>query len=645
MVAASLHFGTVKNQIAHATAGDNVMGWLWADPIGWTSVNSANPGACASAPCGSYGLNLNISTREINGFAWNDSAGWICFGTSCAAVPASCGSVPPAGLMKAWIDPVGSPAPATVEVHGWANICNLGTSGWISLNCQESPGSGGVGCPALAYKYRAVFVSDPTSSFQGNFGNPLPPPDLASYGWNGNDDGTGYGYVDFRMMRLNSPENTAPLCADGIDNNLNGKVDCADPVCAASPVFCPSTENTPAKCTNLIDDDLNAAIDCADGACLATGVCHVGIDESSSGGLTSYIIPAGTTAGSSGLILGASPVAVDYCMDGIDNNGFGGVDCSDASCLANPICAVLAPGGDVGTLNPAADAALIHYLCSDGRDNGKQDGLIDCADASCLAMDPACTPAWIQAKFGNVYAQQGITAPTSSAATYCLTSGGAITGFGGATCKESSPSQSLPTTGTGYKGTLGSLDIAGILAGRYGTVVPIATDIGIPAILSGKVYYRDGDLTLNAKTFQNGSGTTRGNGLLVVNGTLTVNGNIGYLAETLPTSIRDLSSFGVIVKKNALGLGGNIVISPGVTTVSGAYFAEGMISTGTFDPAADSALRILGLMAAHQFNLQRKYRNILTPAESFTFDGRAVANPPPGMQEVGKSLPASKDAF
>jgi len=50
-------------------------------------------------------------------------------------------------------------------------------------------------------------------------------------------------------------------------------------------------------------------------------------------------------------------------------------------------------------------------------------------------------------------------------------------------------------------------------------------------------------------------------------------------------------------------------------------------------------------MAARQFHLQRVYPSSTIAAETFTQDGRAVANPPPGMAEIGKSLPVQKDAF
>lgn len=686
MLVAFVQHSRITSREAHASVTDNLMGWIWADPIGWTSVNSANPGACSTPPCGSYGLNVDVNPasptyRQINGFAWNDSAGWICFGSTCSAFPLVCGSVPPAGAMKATIDPVGAPAPVTVEVRGWANVCNLKDKGWISLNCADVLG----GCPA--YPYRVKFI--PAT---GYFGNPAPPPDVESYAWNGNSDLTGYGYLDFRNVRLNNPENDAIRCANGFDDNVNGKIDCAETSCAA---FCPSFENTPILCSDHIDNDGNGKVDCADSACQSlvvcaetptntnqnpTGrnVCADGLDNNGNAlvdcadlmcgtyagclpetSTKSYMITltasscGGTGCGVGGGGGGGGTITLSTCQDGLDNNAGGGTDCADPGCSASPVCAVAATPGDVAGIDPIpANIALLNYLCSDGFDNGKTDGKVDCADASCLAKAPICSPIWLQVKYGNIYAQQGIKgeSATTSKATYCLVSNGLIAGFVSQSgCTEpTTGSLTLPTSGTGYKGTLGSLDINGILRGQYGPVVTIASGAPLPDVLAGKVYRVAGNATLGATIFKNSSGNTRGNGLLFVDGgNLTITGNLEYLAtETLPTSIRNLASFGVIVRKNPLtGAGGDVFINPTVSKISGAYFVEGTIHTGTSGGADPTRLDIFGLIAAHKFNLQRTYRSTTNAAETFIFDGRAVAHPPPGMQEVGKSLPASKDAF
>lgn len=604
MVIASFQFGDLRNNVANATLGPafNMSGWIWADPIGWTSVNSDDPGACGTPPCGSYGLQLDVATRKIKGFAWNDYAGWICFGESCAAVPASCGSVPPSGAMEAHVDPAGL---GTLGVHGWANVCNLKDNGWISLNCSEPGACGG------AYPYSVKYVTG-----TGYFGNPTPPPALESYAWNGNADATGFGYMDFRNVRVTSPESVAAgNCADGLDNNVNGKIDCADSGCSTAPTC---QENTNPSCSDGIDNNLNGLIDCQEASCRTGGFggCDV------------------TEAG--------------HCADLKDNDGNGLLDCADPACAADPIC-LAPPGSEPVCVDAVTGAPKGTFACCHDTIDNDSNGAMDCADINCQKYEPSCLPARVEAKFGSIYSKGDISA-TSGTASFCLTAVGGITGFSSLSgCTEpTAPSYTLPSGSAGYKGTLGSLDIAGILAGHYGVVKTISgpdVTASIDSVLGGKVYYISGNATLGAKTFQNGSGTIKGSGLLVVEGDLTITGDVACAAENLPTYLRNLTSFGVIVKKNAAGLGGNIHIAASVGKLCGAFFAEDQVYTGTTGATDLVPLEVSGLMAARKFNLERKYRSVTVAAETFVFDGRAVANPPPGMSEVGKSLPTPKDAF
>lgn len=589
MVVASLQYGAERFP-AQASAAENLMGWIWSDPSGWISVNSDNVGACSPGPCGTYGVNLNPSTRAINGFAWSDVAGWICFGTSCSATPA-CNGTPPAGALTASLDP----GPGTVQAHGWAKVCNLGDDGWVSLNCAE-PGV----CAAVSPYYKVVFKAS-----TGYFADAAVPG--TSFAWNGTSIGTGYGYFDFQQVRTR--QEGPPLCADNLDNDLNGLKDCQESSCSAAP----NCAETPANgnCGDAIDNDLDGPIDCQEVACKPDPVCA----ETAANG--------------------------NKCEDGIDDDGDGQIDCVDGGCAGYPTCTLV---------GEAACGAGLDPCCSDALDN-EPDGTTDCDDNDCLAA-PVCTPAWLEAKFGNVYAQKGITGETppspdqpASSATYCLTTQGTITGFQSeAGCAEAgSQPLTLPKSSTGYTGTLGSLDIDGILSGRYGRVVDYTGFL--PDVLDGKVYKAVGNVTLGSKQFQNGSGATqRGNGLLIVEGNLTITGDLSYQSNVLSQYLRNLASFGVIVKKNAFGAGGNININPGVRNLVGAFFAEDSINTGTTG-GTDQPLRVLGLMAAYRLNLQRNYKDPNLAAETVIFDGRAVANPPPGMQEISKSLPTSKDAF
>jgi hypothetical protein len=82
------------------------------------------------------------------------------------------------------------------------------------------------------------------------------------------------------------------ICGNGIDDNSNGLIDCADMACSALSQ-CASTSTPPAEiCGNGIDDNSNGLIDCADAACSAlsacsntpvNAVCGNGLDDDSDG--------------------------------------------------------------------------------------------------------------------------------------------------------------------------------------------------------------------------------------------------------------------------------------------------------------------------------------------------------------------------
>ncbi len=603
MALASLQFGAIHHP-AQATVSDNVMGFAWSDPLGWISMNDQNAGACGGGGCGTYGVNVDPSSRLMTGWAWSDQVGWMCFGSTCTNASCQNDITDPLGLTNA---PDGFAPKAnldagagTVQVRGWAKMCALASKGWVSLNCSDPGFCGGV------FPYKVIYASPAKAFYTGVHSPPLPT-NITSLGWNSDAGGTGLGYFDFQYLTLNTPPES--ICADGIDNDLNG------------------------------------AIDCADAACLPNPVCAL---------LESQCLSLAPTA----------PQIHACCSNGGDdtNPADGLVDCADPDCSAkDPACAPpVVPESQCLSNSPTL--AQIHSCCSDNVDNTvAANGAVDCADADCQATDPQCTPAWLQTQFGNVYSQQGIQGSTlkSSTASYCLTSQGAITGFASDKgCVEAAGSQlNLPKSASGYKGTLGSLDIQGILAGRYGKVIELGNNVDVTGVfpaagaLAGKIYHATGNVTLGAKTYSNGSGPTdRGNGLLIVEGNLTITGNQGYAPTLGIQYLRELASVGFIVKKTLLGSGGNLSINPTVSQVVGVSFVENAISTGTACPGnpvcpADTQLNILGLIAAHQINLERNFRDPLRPAELIQFDGRGVANPPPGLADVAKSLPSSKDAF
>jgi hypothetical protein len=140
-------------------------------------------------------------------------------------------------------------------------------------------------------------------------------------------------------------------CANGRDDNCDGRADCADLLCARAPNCGPCTPTGPEVCADGVDNDCNGAVDCVDAECRATPVCGM-------------CVPTGPETG---------PVA---CGDGRDNDCDSRVDCASPGCAMEPRCFMCVPTGPEGA------------ACVDGRDNDCN-GQIDCADPAC-AMQPGC---------------------------------------------------------------------------------------------------------------------------------------------------------------------------------------------------------------------------------------------------------------
>ncbi len=190
---------------------------------------------------------------------------------------------------------------------------------------------------------------------------------------------------------------TETSCGDGKDNDCDGKIDCADPdcgglscgtnskTCHAAVCTCLASGAAPAAtetvCNDGLDNNCDGKTDCADTTACATGTAC------GTGGAT-CAAAACACSGNGGV---AQPAGETACSDGFDNDCDGLVDCADPqcstlSCGANgktchsTVCTCLASG--------AAPAAS-ETSCTDGVDNNC-DGKVDCADTTACAAGTTC---------------------------------------------------------------------------------------------------------------------------------------------------------------------------------------------------------------------------------------------------------------
>jgi hypothetical protein len=153
-------------------------------------------------------------------------------------------------------------------------------------------------------------------------------------------------------------ESGPEACADGVDNDNDGWIDCVDLDCQPGGEPNPSCvpdgqpEADDNRCADGIDNDENGFKDCADFSCSDNPDVTVCPSEDSD----------------------------DVCDDEIDNDGNGFTDCDDFSCSMNPMVTVCG-GGGTGGMGPEDNAAA----CSDNVDNDG-DTFIDCVDFDCDAF-------------------------------------------------------------------------------------------------------------------------------------------------------------------------------------------------------------------------------------------------------------------
>lgn len=171
------------------------------------------------------------------------------------------------------------------------------------------------------------------------------------------------GVAALGLLLAAPPASAETNCADSLDNDGNGLVDCRDPGCTLPPgstACCAGrSAESGAQCVDGIDNDCDGTADCFDPACADYRFRPAGVAQElgcSAGGARENMYEADWPTLDS----------TDSCEDGLDNDGNGRTDCADLSCTRSSAACVRVPEG----------------YCADGLDNDS-DGNADCDDPDC----------------------------------------------------------------------------------------------------------------------------------------------------------------------------------------------------------------------------------------------------------------------
>lgn len=414
-----------------------------------------------------------------------------------------------------------------------------------------------------------------------------------------------------------------------------------------------------ADCFDGLDNDLDRAVDCADPDCAEA--------EHPDGQRTcraEYI-----------------PRERDFCLDGIDNDGDGVSDCADPECRNRAgLCDganFLVGHAQCATGDLIGQCAAQCPLGSHDRDNDRVCSTIDnCeevenptqVDSNGNGIGDACD-AFLETRKGSIYASRlRIARPpsTRSTATYCILTTGVqrLVPFNAVSehCALPPDAAVSELRLRQYADTIALLprltqetlrsriDIAGLKQGRYGSTVTAKTAGEVIAALANssslapRVILYSGDLEILGRV---AIPSTRGGVTVLVDGNLLF-GSASESARVVyesgvnsdPRKIPSVAWIALDPNLNDDLVEGNIQIDPSVGELVGALFAADTIATG----AGGRQLQVQGLMVARRFRFEREY----TPdpeepqgAEVIIYDGRVALNPPPGLADLVKTLPTS----
>jgi len=555
-------------------------GWLWSENYGWISLNSGNPEI--ENPGSDY--KVIMEGDEIYGWGWSSNLGWICFGKTC--------------------DP--------------QNICN---------------GSGSNPC------------------YPNDFGTMNPP----DGGWNLKKDArgmiVGWGKVlslgDLGRIHFGQGFSVNTELVFGDDKGQT----CYD--CQKKCIEYAVNEDGKQTddCLNYSETDFDSCNLCFTAVKFDSQNLPINSVDSVFGGS------------------GNSCSDCSNCSKTISNDGVSfRIKCANCN-----NCYLY--GGGIDQQN----GEIIGWAWNGNEEPASQVG-VGWIQLRPLGGESGVVYPWLQTLYGTVFSKNKIRQKSLVSginATYCIISQD-VYNFTSGKCVDNFKNimidfPKIQTKDTVYKNALGKIDLVGLTKtdktinstnyNKYGNKLNIYranTYWGKEMTLNNEVFVINGDLSL-AQGFKinNATNGQKGGGLVVVNGNLHIKSDYDYGQEKIET-INQMASVAWVVK-------GDVIVDSNVKKIVGAFMVLGnndicLQENGQpcsanvdypkykqngygvfFSSFSSQQLTVGGLIVSKALDFRRQYSNILSGSESIIYDGRFIANPPPGMKDFFGNLPIVRD--
>lgn len=641
----------------------NILTWAWVGSYlsgegftGWMSTSCNNP--TQSCENNNYGVTANFTSGDIDGWSW--------LGDAAADNPADAKSI-------GWVnfDPNPYPGPPNHGVK--VNMENGDISGWAKFYVKESEKE------LLGNDWGWIKFGDDTGDDRENYWSKmnLNTGEISGWAWAGGDYSADNGgeLSGFGLLSLNCTNRGT--CSDqqlgGIDYGLTvnletGKVDgmgwfggFENAAVGFAKFDCNDWDNPPLSCNGDEDPSVRVNVD-TDGT--FSGYAWVGITDAEGD-------------------LARSPGFIDFNPDAFPAEPHVAARFDPATSIVYGwalIESIHKEGQDLGyndwgwiKLGELDLSESKRYGLTISKENRTLDGYAWSSGGTApgyplgtkdvglgiihFNAQPVVVESYLQTKYGDVYSGGNITgkAAPQANATYLILANGDIVNFSSENINNYTNFDNLEMDNTGivvdvpdmenrYSNALGRLDLEKITyvsedgVNDYGDEVETIGDTLHGSLsLGGKVWMSEGDLTIDSDVeFLNGANVTGetvysdASGLIVVPGNLYINSNARYENASDIEHILNLASVAWVVE-------GDIIVNSGVQNIVGAFIDLG---EKIYIEDSDAQLTVRGLLMAKQFYFGRTYEgdsgNI---GELIMYDGRLLANTPPGLRDFSQALP------